>query len=129
MSYTFDILLVVVSVGIVALAIGARQFAGILMIPSIGILVVAPVLASGVNFDSTWITVFVVPAALLFFLLIFIRVVQAFVNMGYGHEAGGHFAGTYLVRVADFMGRGIWAIIRLPFRLLSRLHRARQNRR
>jgi hypothetical protein len=47
---------------------------------------------------------------------------QSIVNLFYGHVAGGYVAGHYLVRVFDSIGRGLLALLRLPFRLMGRRH-------
>jgi uncharacterized membrane protein len=52
-----------------------------------------------------------------------ISVLQSAVHLFYGQVAGGYVAGHYLVRVFDSIGRGMIALLKLPFRLLGRRHR------
>lgn len=52
-----------------------------------------------------------------------ISLLQSIVRLGYGETAGGYVAGNYLVRVFDFIGRAIFALLSIPFRLLRRRER------
>jgi hypothetical protein len=70
-----------------------------------------------------------VPVAVLLLLLPVILVfggislLQLMVRFGYGETAGGYVAGSYLVRVFDLIGRAIFSLLSIPFRLLRRRNR------
>jgi hypothetical protein len=49
-----------------------------------------------------------------------VLLLQSVIRPIYGETAGGYVAGNYLVRILDFAGRAIVAVLSLPFRLLFR---------
>jgi len=109
-----------------ALIFGANRLGITLALPAVIRFVLLPNFAPALD---------QIPAAPLLLLLPVILVfggislLQSIVRSGYGETAAGYVAGNYLVRVFDFIGRAVFAIICLPLRMLRRhVGRRRQNR-
>jgi hypothetical protein len=78
------------------------------------------------NFSSVLDQVPIAPLLLLLpLILVFgsIALLQSIARFGYGETAGGYVAGNYLVRVFDCIGRAMFTLLSLPFRLLRRRDR------
>jgi hypothetical protein len=113
-------------VGGCAFIFGANRVGTMLAMPAVVRFVLLP------NFAPALDQVPVAPVVLLLpVILVFggISLLQAMVRFGYGETAGGYVAGNYLLRVFDFIGRAIFAIVCFPFRMLGRhVGRRVQNR-
>ncbi|GEM_PF-7035112 len=100
-----------------AFILGIHRAGIVLMFPALVRFVVLP------NFAPMLDQVPVAPLLILIpIILVFggILLLQSIVRPIYGETAGGYVAGSYLVRVFDSIGRGIVALVSLPFRFLRR---------
>jgi hypothetical protein len=104
-----------------AFIFGANRIGIMLAMPAVIRFVLLP------NFAPALDQIPVVPLLLLPpVILVFggISLLQSIVRFGYGETAGGYVAGNYLLRVFDFIGRAIFALLSFPFRLFR--HRDRR---
>ncbi len=100
-----------------AIILGIHRAGIALMLPALVRFVVLPYFAPA--FDQ----ISIVPLLILtpvIFVFGGILLLQSVIRPIYGKTAGGYVAGDYLVRVFDFIGRAIVAVLSLPFRLLRR---------
>ena len=98
-----------------AIILGIHRAGIALMLPALVRFVILPNLAA--TFDQTSVLPFLILTPV---ILVFggILLLQSLIRPIYGETAGGYVAGNYLVRVFDFIGRAIVAVLSLPFRLL-----------
>jgi hypothetical protein len=104
-----------------AFIFGAKRIGIMLAMPAVIRFVLLP------NFAPALDQIPVAPLLLLLpVILVFggISLLQSIVRFGYGETAGGYVAGNYLLRVFDFIGRAIFALLSFPFRLFR--HRDRR---
>lgn len=100
-----------------ALILGASRIGLAFLLPAAIRFVVVPTLKSELSEIPPVVLNSLVPFAL---ILGAILVLKVLVQAIYGKQTAGHVAGTYLVRAFDTFGRGIAAVIGLPFRLWRR---------
>ena len=100
-----------------AVILGARRVGILLVMPAVVRFVLWPNVAPTFDQLLGGPLLLLLPVIAVFAGISFL---QSMVRLGYGETAGGYVAGNYLVRVFDFVGWVIFAIVSLPFRIFWR---------
>lgn len=103
-----------------ALILGARRVAAGLLSPAIFHWFVFPVIKP--EFHQLPLPLIIVAAPIVL-ILGGLLVLNRGIRLLYGHDAGGHVVGTYLVRIIDGAARALLLMAFLPFRILGKLLR------